>query len=259
MTCRRTCRTRCRPSSPGHGALWATRRPCSSRRPATVAPDDVDALRFEWLVAAGDIEEGLELWRGPALDDVGEFAAPYARRLTDLRLGATVSDGSYQPRRHHGRNQPPACRGGSLRVDFLLDTSAVVALLRNKPPGATARADSGHRQHLRVQPSYRPALAGLDGLTCRPVPSTAYPALRCPCRAAWRYRQKKCQIPISGLPAPVRIACLLTSGNWQLCCRQFLSWTAAGCCADPLWQMTDCSGRWLSWTVAIATERNRHR
>jgi predicted ATPase len=56
-----------------------------------VAPDDVDALRFERLVATGDIEEGLELWRGPALDDVGEFAAPYALRLTDLRLDASVS------------------------------------------------------------------------------------------------------------------------------------------------------------------------
>jgi predicted ATPase/DNA-binding SARP family transcriptional activator len=56
-----------------------------------VMPDDVDALRFERLVAAGDVEEALGLWRGPALDDVGEFAAPYALRLTDLRLDATVS------------------------------------------------------------------------------------------------------------------------------------------------------------------------
>jgi len=56
-----------------------------------VMPDDVDALRFERLVAAGDAEEALELWRGPALDDIGEFAAPYALRLTDLRLDATVS------------------------------------------------------------------------------------------------------------------------------------------------------------------------
>jgi predicted ATPase/DNA-binding SARP family transcriptional activator len=55
-----------------------------------VLPDDVDALRFERLVAAGDVEEALGLWRGPALDDVGEFAAPYAQRLTDLRLDATL-------------------------------------------------------------------------------------------------------------------------------------------------------------------------
>ena len=55
-----------------------------------VTPDDVDALRFERLVATGDVEEALGLWRGPALDDLGEFAAPYAVRLTDLRLEATV-------------------------------------------------------------------------------------------------------------------------------------------------------------------------
>lgn len=55
-----------------------------------VVPDDVDALRFERLVAAGDLEESLRLWRGPALEDVGEFAAPYALRLADLRLEATV-------------------------------------------------------------------------------------------------------------------------------------------------------------------------
>jgi len=55
-----------------------------------VTPDDVDALRFERLVATGHVEEALGLWRGPALEDVGEFAAPYALRLTDLRLHATV-------------------------------------------------------------------------------------------------------------------------------------------------------------------------
>jgi len=55
-----------------------------------VTPDDVDALRFERLVAAGDVEEALGLWRGPALDDVGDFAVPYALRLTDLRLDATL-------------------------------------------------------------------------------------------------------------------------------------------------------------------------
>jgi DNA-binding SARP family transcriptional activator len=55
-----------------------------------VTPDDVDALRFERLVAAGDLQEALGLWRGPGLDDVGEFAAPYAQRLADLRLDATA-------------------------------------------------------------------------------------------------------------------------------------------------------------------------
>jgi DNA-binding SARP family transcriptional activator len=43
--------------------------------------DDVDALRFERLVADGALEEALALWRGPALEDAGEFAAAYALRL----------------------------------------------------------------------------------------------------------------------------------------------------------------------------------
>jgi len=55
-----------------------------------VLPDDVDALRFERLVAAGELEQALALWRGPALDDLGEFAVPSALRLTDLRLDATI-------------------------------------------------------------------------------------------------------------------------------------------------------------------------
>jgi predicted ATPase len=56
-----------------------------------LGPDDVDALRFERLIAAGDIEEGLGLWCGPALEDVGDFAVPYALRLTELRLDSSVS------------------------------------------------------------------------------------------------------------------------------------------------------------------------
>jgi predicted ATPase/DNA-binding SARP family transcriptional activator len=56
-----------------------------------VAPDDVDALLFERLVAEGAVAEALALWRGPALADAGDFAAPFARRLEDLRLDATVT------------------------------------------------------------------------------------------------------------------------------------------------------------------------
>jgi predicted ATPase/DNA-binding SARP family transcriptional activator len=56
-----------------------------------VAPDDVDALRFERLVAEGTVAEALALWRGPALADAGDFAGPFARRLEELRLGATVT------------------------------------------------------------------------------------------------------------------------------------------------------------------------
>jgi predicted ATPase len=56
-----------------------------------VAPGDVDALRFERLVAAGDVGEALALWRGPALADVGDLAGPFAHRLEELRLEATVT------------------------------------------------------------------------------------------------------------------------------------------------------------------------
>jgi predicted ATPase/DNA-binding SARP family transcriptional activator len=56
-----------------------------------LAPDDVDALRFERLVAEGDVAQALALWRGPALADAGDFAEPFARRLEELRLDATVT------------------------------------------------------------------------------------------------------------------------------------------------------------------------
>ncbi|HEY7073958.1 MAG TPA: ABC transporter substrate-binding protein, partial [Solirubrobacteraceae bacterium] len=53
--------------------------------------DQVDAARFESLVADGDAREALALWRGPALADVADepFAAAEIRRLEELRLRAT--------------------------------------------------------------------------------------------------------------------------------------------------------------------------
>jgi DNA-binding SARP family transcriptional activator len=55
-----------------------------------VAPEDVDARRFERLVARGAPREALTLWRGEALDDVADepFAAVAIRRLEELRLAA---------------------------------------------------------------------------------------------------------------------------------------------------------------------------
>ena len=69
-----------------------------------VDPDEVDAHRFQRLAAegrealaageperaAGLLRDGLELWRGPALADVGEapFAVAQTVRLEELRLGA---------------------------------------------------------------------------------------------------------------------------------------------------------------------------
>ncbi len=56
-----------------------------------VTADDVDALRFERLAADGRVEEALALWRGAALEDAGDFAAPYARRLAELKHDATIT------------------------------------------------------------------------------------------------------------------------------------------------------------------------
>ncbi|MGQ0466922.1 MAG: ATP-binding protein [Sporichthyaceae bacterium] len=69
-----------------------------------LGPDQVDLLRFERLAAAGRdalarsapaeaaraLAEGLALWRGPALDGLGDcpILAAEARRLAGLRLGA---------------------------------------------------------------------------------------------------------------------------------------------------------------------------
>ncbi|HEX6676189.1 MAG TPA: BTAD domain-containing putative transcriptional regulator [Actinomycetes bacterium] len=82
-------------------------QPVVARAPGyllAVEPDQVDALRFERLAAAGHaalaagrhreaaaaLRGGLALWRGPALADfAGEpFAAGTATRLEELRLGA---------------------------------------------------------------------------------------------------------------------------------------------------------------------------
>jgi predicted ATPase/DNA-binding SARP family transcriptional activator len=51
---------------------------------------DVDARRFERLLAAGAPRDALALWRGPALDDVATqpFAALEIRRLEEQRLAA---------------------------------------------------------------------------------------------------------------------------------------------------------------------------
>ena len=55
-----------------------------------IRPDDVDAFRFQRLLAEGRTEEAMGLWRGPALADAGEFAAPHAHRLERLQLDALV-------------------------------------------------------------------------------------------------------------------------------------------------------------------------
>ena len=56
-----------------------------------IKPDDVDAFRFQRLLAEGRLEAAMGLWRGPALADAGEFAAPHAQRLERLQLDAIVT------------------------------------------------------------------------------------------------------------------------------------------------------------------------
>jgi WD40 repeat protein/DNA-binding SARP family transcriptional activator len=55
-----------------------------------LAPDHVDAQRFERLIERGAPHEALALWRGRALEDVADepFAAVEIRRLDELRLAA---------------------------------------------------------------------------------------------------------------------------------------------------------------------------
>jgi predicted ATPase/DNA-binding SARP family transcriptional activator len=72
------------------GATAAVEQSAAGYRLA-LAPDDVDALRFERLIADGAVAEALALWRGPALADAGDFAGPFARRLEELRLEAQVA------------------------------------------------------------------------------------------------------------------------------------------------------------------------
>src|SRR5262245_57869364 len=71
----------------GDGAAIVTRGHGYELR---LAPEEVDAGRFERLVAEGAPREALSLWRGHPLDDIaGEpFAAAEIRRLEELRVSA---------------------------------------------------------------------------------------------------------------------------------------------------------------------------
>lgn len=55
-----------------------------------LTPAELDAARFEQLVADGDAATALALWRGPVLGDLGDevWAAPVVGRLDDLRATA---------------------------------------------------------------------------------------------------------------------------------------------------------------------------
>lgn len=72
------------------GGPHAVEQSAAGYRPAVKA-DDVDAFRFQRLLAEGRIQEAMGLWRGPALAGAGEFAAPHAARLERLQLDALVN------------------------------------------------------------------------------------------------------------------------------------------------------------------------
>ncbi len=81
-----------------HNAVSRLRRALGDERLETrghgyllhLAPDELDAARFERLVAGGNAREALALWRGPPLADLDgqRFAAAAAERLHALRLDA---------------------------------------------------------------------------------------------------------------------------------------------------------------------------
>ena len=117
MPSRRTCRTRCRPSSPAHGAPWATRRPCSSRRPAisSLSP------RTTWTRSAGGrlVEED---HRRPPDQGRGQVQPPpHATRIVFRLLARGL--GQVEPREQFRG----ARTGGFLReVEQLADHDQVL-------------------------------------------------------------------------------------------------------------------------------------
>jgi Bacterial transcriptional activator domain len=79
--------------SRGHAGHWAGQRPWSSRWPGT----GWRSHPTTWTRCAsnGSSPRGpwprRWLWRGPALADAGGYADPFAGRLEELRLDATVT------------------------------------------------------------------------------------------------------------------------------------------------------------------------
>ncbi|MBB5869772.1 putative ATPase [Allocatelliglobosispora scoriae] len=128
-----------------------------------VPADAVDAHRFERLIAAGDLDRALALWRGPALADVAEaeFARAPVARLTELHLGA-VED----------RLDERITAG---RVDVAeIDELVVAQPLRERPVHLLMRALAGQGRHaeaLAAFDRYRELVA--DQLGGDPSPGLA--------------------------------------------------------------------------------------
>jgi predicted ATPase/DNA-binding SARP family transcriptional activator len=69
-----------------------------------VPPGDLDARRFEQLLADAKLDQALALWRGPAYAEFADddFARPEAARLEELRL--TAIEQRFETRLTHGDN-----------------------------------------------------------------------------------------------------------------------------------------------------------
>jgi predicted ATPase/DNA-binding SARP family transcriptional activator len=138
-----------------------------------VAPDQVDALRFERLAAEGHahllagrhreavaaLRAGLGLWRGPALADFGRepFAVANATRLEELRLGALED-----------RIAAELALGEHARLVGELEALVAEQPLRERPQALLMRALYGAGRQAEALAAYRRARqvlaeqAGLD-------------------------------------------------------------------------------------------------
>ncbi|MGY0235191.1 BTAD domain-containing putative transcriptional regulator [Longispora urticae] len=162
-----------------------------------IAPEAVDARRFEQLAAAGRaalpddpagalaiLREALGLWRGPALADVAdaEFARAPVARLTELRLSAVEDRVAAELRAGIGPGTVAELEG--LVAEYPVRESLAVALIRVLSalgrPGAAltaferARAELADR--LGADPSPALAAAHLEVLRAEPAaPEAAAP------------------------------------------------------------------------------------
>ncbi|MBG6137854.1 BTAD domain-containing putative transcriptional regulator [Longispora fulva] len=159
-----------------------------------IAPDAVDARRFEALAAAGRavldtdpagalalLREALGLWRGPALADVADadFALAPVARLAELRLAAVEDRVAAELRTEVGPGTVAELEG--LVVEHPVRESLTVALIRvlvavGRPGAALAafeRTRAALADRLGADPS--PALAGahLAVLRAEPAPAPA--------------------------------------------------------------------------------------
>ena len=144
---------------------------------------ELDARRFEQLVAAGAARDALSLWRGAPLADVADepFAAAEIRRLDELRRrGARAGDrwrpgrrpaprGRRRARRAGGR--APAARAACTRSGCWRCTAAAGRRRRSTP---TARRASVLVEEIGVEPG--PELRRLHEAILRQDPELDPPA-----------------------------------------------------------------------------------